>query len=51
MLTQAQHRAARRLVKMEDVQRQVKDGSLKIRKMTPAEHRLYPVRPVKARRS
>ncbi len=30
-------------MKLEEIQRQVKDGSLRIRKMTPEERRRYPV--------
>ncbi len=37
-------------MKLEEIQRQVKDGSLTIRKMTPAERRRYPAVPAKARR-
>ena len=37
-------------MKLEEIQRQVKDGSLTIRKMTPDERRRYPAMPVKARR-
>jgi hypothetical protein len=50
MLTQADRVAERRRVKLEDVQRQLKDGSLTIRKMTAEERRRHPARPVKARR-
>jgi len=50
MLTQADRAAERRRVKLEEIQRQVKDGSLTIRKMTPDERRRYPAMPVKARR-
>ena len=50
MLTQADRAAERRRVKLEEIQRQVKDGSLTIRKMTPCERRRYPAMPVKARR-
>jgi hypothetical protein len=50
MLTQADRAAERRRVKLEEIQRQIKDGSLKIRKMTPEERRRYPVLPAKARR-
>jgi hypothetical protein len=50
MLTQADRAAERRRVKLEEIQRQVKDGSLKIRKMTRDERRLYPAVPQKARR-
>jgi len=50
MLTQADRAAERRRVKLEEIQRQVKDGSLTIRKMTPDERRRYPAMRVKARR-
>ena len=50
MLAQADRAAERRRVKLEEIQRQVKDGSLTIRKMTPDERRRYPAMPVKARR-
>jgi hypothetical protein len=50
MLTQADRAAERRRVKLEELERQVKDGSLRIRKMTPDERRRYPAVPVKARR-
>jgi len=43
-------RAERRRVKLEEIQRQVKDGSLRIRKMSPEERRRYPAMPAKARR-
>ena len=39
MLTQADRAAERRRVKLEEIQRQVKDGSRTIRKMTPDERR------------
>jgi hypothetical protein len=50
MLTQADRAAERRRVKLEELQRQVRDGSLKIRKMRPEERRRYPAVPAKARR-
>src|SRR5271165_6705301 len=50
MLTQADRANERRRVKLEEIQRQVKDGSLRIRKMTPEERRRYPALPAKARR-
>jgi len=37
-------------VKLEEIQRQVKDGSLRIREMTPEERRRHPAVPAKARR-
>ncbi len=42
--------AARRQEKLEELQRQVKDGSVKIRKMTPEERQRWPAVPAKARR-
>jgi hypothetical protein len=45
MLTQAERAAEKRRVKLEDMQRQVKDGSLKIRKMTAQERNRFPPRP------
>jgi hypothetical protein len=50
MLTQADRAAERRREKMKEIARQVKDGSLKIRKMTRDERRRYPAVPPKARR-
>jgi len=50
MLTQADRAAERRRVKLEEVQERIKDGSLRIRKMTPEERERYPAVPVKARR-
>jgi hypothetical protein len=50
MLTQADRVAERRRVKLEEIQVQIKDGSLTIRKMTPAERKRYPARPARARR-
>jgi hypothetical protein len=49
MLTQADRAAERRRVKLDEIQLQVKGGSLTIRKMTPAERKRYPARPPKAR--
>jgi hypothetical protein len=51
MATQADRAAERRVAKLEDVERQLKDGSLTIRKMTAAERKRYPPRPAKARKS
>ena len=45
MLTQADRAAEQRRVKLEEIQRQVKDGSLKIRKMTRAERKRFPPSP------
>jgi len=41
---QAERVAERRRVKLEDVQRQLKEGSLTIRKMTAKERKLFPPR-------
>jgi hypothetical protein len=46
MITQADRAAERRKVKLEDVQRQLKEGSLKIRKMTAEERESFPPKPV-----
>ena len=51
MITQADRAAERRKAKLEDVERQLKEGSLKIRKMTAAERKLYPPRPSDGRRA
>jgi hypothetical protein len=48
--TQADRAAERRRAKLEEIQRQVKDGSLKIRQMTPEERERFPVKPVEKRR-
>jgi hypothetical protein len=45
MLTQADRAAERRRAKLEEIQQQVKDGSLTIRKMTPEERKRYPPTP------
>ncbi|MGA7704943.1 MAG: hypothetical protein WB998_08620 [Solirubrobacteraceae bacterium] len=45
MLTQADRAAARRTEKLEEIRSQVKNGSLTIRKMTPAERERYPQQP------
>jgi hypothetical protein len=50
MLTQADRAAERRREKLEEIRSRVKDGSLTIRKMTPAERERYPARPVRPRR-
>jgi hypothetical protein len=42
MLTQADRAAERRRVKLEEIERQLKDGSLKIRKMTASERKRVP---------
>jgi hypothetical protein len=50
MLTQADRAAEQRRVKLEEIQRQVKDGSLKIRKMTREERKRFPPNPAGTRR-
>ncbi len=50
MITQADRAAERRRAKLEDVERQIKEGSLKIRKMTAAERKAYPPKPSTGRR-
>jgi len=45
MLTQADRAAARRSEKLEEIRSQIKNGSLTIRKMTPAERERYPQPP------
>jgi hypothetical protein len=42
MLTQAERAAEKRRMRLEEIQRQVKEGSLKIRKMTAEERRRFP---------
>jgi hypothetical protein len=49
MITQADRAAERRRVKLEDVQRQLKEGSLTIRKMTREERKRYPPVPATAK--
>jgi hypothetical protein len=51
MAKQADRAAEKRRAKLEDVQRQVKDGSLTIRKMTAKERRRFPARPPKGPRA
>lgn len=50
MQTQAERAAEKRKVKLEDVQRQVEEGSLKIRKMTAKERKSFPPQPSKPAR-
>jgi hypothetical protein len=50
MLTQADRAAERRDVELREIERQVKDGSLRIRKMTSGERRRDTAVPAKARR-
>jgi hypothetical protein len=51
MLTQADRVAERHRVRPEEIQRQVKDDSLKTRKMTLEERLCGPAVPAKARRT
>jgi predicted nucleic acid-binding Zn-ribbon protein len=51
VLTQADRAAEKRRVKLEEIQRQVKDGSLKIRKMTAQERKRFPPQAAKASRA
>jgi hypothetical protein len=51
MVTQAERAAEKRRLRLEDMKRQVKDGSLKIRKMTAQERRRFPPRPSGGKRS
>jgi len=50
MLTQAERAAEKRRVKLEEIRRQVKEGSLTIRKMTAQERARFPPRPPRERR-
>lgn len=47
MITQADRAAEKRRLKLEEIQRQLKEGSLKIRKMTAKERKSFPPRPSK----
>jgi hypothetical protein len=47
MITQAERAAEKRREKLEEIERQVKDGSLKIRKLTAQERKQFPPRPRK----
>jgi hypothetical protein len=47
MITQAERAAEKRRVKLEEIQRQLQEGSLKIRKMTAKERKSFPPRPSK----
>jgi len=51
MITQADRAAERRRVRLEEIQRQLKEGSLTIRKMTAEERKRYPPVPAKGRRN
>jgi hypothetical protein len=50
MVTQADRAAEKRRAKLEDVQRQVAEGSLTIRKMTAEEKKRFPPKPADPRR-
>jgi hypothetical protein len=50
MITQADRAAERRRARLEEIQQQVKAGSLTIRKMTSEERKRYPPIPSKGRR-
>jgi hypothetical protein len=50
MVTQADRAAEKRRAKLEDVQRQVDEGSLTIRKMTAEEKKRFPPKPADPRR-
>jgi hypothetical protein len=47
MITQAERAAEKRREKLAEIERQVKDGSLKIRKLTAKELKRFPPRPRK----
>ena len=47
MQTQAERAAETRRVKLADVQRQIKEGSLKVREMTAKERKRFPPLPAK----
>jgi len=44
VLTQAERAAEKRRAKLEEIRREVKEGSLKIRKMTAQERKRFPPR-------
>ena len=50
MASAAERAAERRQEKLDDIKKQVKDGSLTIRKMTAEERKANPPRPPKERR-
>lgn len=50
MASIADRAAEQRRAKLEDIQRQIESGSLKVRKMTAEERKLYPPKPAKPRR-
>jgi hypothetical protein len=47
MASQADRAAAKRLEKLEEIQRQLESGSLTVRQMTEEERKLNPPRPPK----
>lgn len=49
MRTQAERAEEKRQDKLQEMERQIKDGSLKVRKMTAAERKRYPPVPAKAK--
>ena len=50
MLTQSDRAAEKRRVKLEEIERQLKEGSLTIRKMTAKERKRFPPLPSKGSR-
>ncbi|MGA2453439.1 MAG: hypothetical protein ABSG93_07965 [Solirubrobacteraceae bacterium] len=50
MITQADRAAEKRRVKLQDVQRQIEEGSLTIRKMTAEERKRFPPKTAEPRR-
>ncbi len=50
MSSQADRLATKRQAKLEDIEKQVKAGSLKIRKMTAEERKRFPPQPPRPRR-
>lgn len=48
MITQAERAAEKRRVKLEEIERQVKEGTLTIRQLTAKERKRFPPRPRKA---
>jgi hypothetical protein len=49
MKTQAERAEEKRQDRLEEMDRQIKDGSLKVRKMTAAERKRFPPVPAKAK--
>ncbi len=50
MATNADRAAEQRKVKLEEMERQIKQGTLKVRKMTASERKLNPPKPRPERR-